>query len=265
MRLFFQFLVEGGFDTFNYNITDKTRVDLPPQLRRFQSIRDAKKQLEENEFKNLFTPEDLTKMAIRTAEQDGIVFIDEIDKICDRKDSFHYGAEASTEGVQKDLLPIIEGSVVNTEHGNVNTSHMLFIASGAFHSCKPSDLISELQGRLPIRVELKALSQDDLYKVLTQTEMSLIKQQVELLKTEKVSIKFNDDAIHAIARIATEVNAQVENIGARRLHTIIERVVENISFNCDTYAGQVVEFDDKMVTKSIEELLVKTDLSKFIL
>jgi len=205
------------------------------------------------------------RLAIHSVEQDGIVFIDEIDKICEQRNSIHTGAGASSEGVQRDLLPIIEGTTVYTKHGNVDTSHILFVASGAFHACKPSDLISELQGRLPIRVELKPLEQADFYRILTEPETNQIAQQVALLKTEGVEVAFSNDAIRAIARIAEEVNTQVENIGARRLYTIVERVMENISFACDVHKGGTVRIEEEDVKKCVGDLLQKTDLSRFIL
>jgi len=236
-----------------------------PVRKKKMPISEARKVLERKEKEQLFDQEAVVKLAIQSAEQDGIVFIDEIDKICEKKDSIHSGADASSEGVQRDLLPIIEGSIVNTKLGNVDTSHMLFIASGAFHSCKPSDLISELQGRLPIRVELKALLQEDLFRILTEPENNQIKQQMELLKTEGIDLKFSEKAIHAIARVAAEVNAQVENIGARRLHTVLERIMEDVSFNCDKYKGQSVVLEEEDVKRHLGDMLLKTDLSRFIL
>jgi len=204
----------------------------------------------------------IIKDAIRATEQDGIVFIDEIDKICNPQGRGH-GSDASDEGVQKDLLPIIEGSIISTKHGNVDTEKILFICSGAFHNVKPSDLISELQGRLPIRVELKPLTEKDFYRILTEPENNLIKQQILLLNTEGVVLTFRDEAIREIARMAYEVNSQVENIGARRLHTIIERIVEEISFNCDSVKDAVIDVD--LVKNRIAPMLTKTDLSRFIL
>jgi len=198
-------------------------------------------------------------------ENDGIVFIDEIDKLCKPKDSFYHGADASSEGVQRDLLPIIEGCSINTKHGTVNTDKILFICSGAFHSCKPSDLLAELQGRLPIRVELKGLSEQDLYRILTEPETNLLLQQRELLKTEGLDVTFDDSAIREIARVAAEVNHSVENIGARRLHTIIERVVEDVSFDWSNVADKKVVIDAAYVRQRVEPLLKKTDLSRFVL
>lgn len=236
-----------------------------PTRKKKMPISEARKILERKEKEQLFDQEAVVKLAIQSAEQDGIVFIDEIDKICEKKDSMRSGADASSEGVQRDLLPIIEGSIVNTKYGNVDTSHMLFIASGAFHSCKPSDLISELQGRLPIRVELKALLQEDLFRILTEPQNNQIKQQMELLKTEGIDLKFSERAIQSIARVAAEVNAQVENIGARRLHTVLERIMEDISFNCDKYKGTTVVVEEEDVKRHLGDMLLKTDLSRFIL
>jgi ATP-dependent HslUV protease ATP-binding subunit HslU len=202
--------------------------------------------------------------AIRSVEQDGIVFIDEIDKICSRGSDRH-GADASAEGVQRDLLPLIEGCTISTKYGNVDTDHILFVASGAFHAVKPSDMLAELQGRLPIRVELKGLTEDDLYRILTEPETNLIKQQQALLKTEGVELQFTDDAIRRIAHVAADVNNTVENIGARRLHTVIERIVEDVSFSAPEMAGQTVVIDVAKVNEKVTDFLLKTDLSKFIL
>lgn len=196
-------------------------------------------------------------------EESGIVFIDEIDKLVSTGD--YRGADASSEGVQRDLLPLIEGSTISTKHGNVNTDFILFIASGAFHSSKPSDLLAELQGRLPIRVTLKGLTQDDLYRILTEPVTNLIRQQVEMLNTEKVELSFTDGAIREIARVAHETNRTVENIGARRLHTVIERIVEDVSFDSPDKEGQRVEIDEAYVKSKVTEMLLSTDLKKYIL
>jgi len=232
--------------------------------RRKCKVGEARKVLEKKEGDSFIDQDSILKFALHEVEHEGIVFIDEIDKICEPRDAYR-SADASSEGVQRDLLPIIEGCTIETKHGNVDTSRILFIASGAFHSCKPSDMISELQGRLPIRVELKPLSQKDLERILKETKNNLISQQINLLKTENVDLKFTDKAVQAIARIANQVNEQVENIGARRLHTIIERIIEDISFNCDAHAGKTVELDEKQVVDALGDLLKKTDLTKFIL
>ncbi|KAK5578831.1 hypothetical protein RB653_008504 [Dictyostelium firmibasis] len=209
--------------------------------------------------------QDVTKLAIQSAEQNGIVFLDEIDKICSPRDSSKSGGDASTDGVQRDLLPIIEGCMVSTKYGQIDTSRILFIASGAFHSSKPSDLISELQGRLPIRVELKPLEQKDFYKILTEPKNNQIQQQKALLKTEGIQLEFTDDALLEVAKVAFEANSQVQNLGARRLHGIIERIVEDLSFNCDLHKGKTVVLDAADVRKHLSELLFKTDLSKYII
>ena len=202
--------------------------------------------------------------AIDLVEQSGIVFLDEIDKICARSEHGR-GAEVSREGVQRDLLPLIEGTTVSTKHGPVKTDHVLFIASGAFSLAKPSDLLPELQGRLPIRVELAALTRDDFRRILTEPDHSLIKQYVALMGTEDVTLEFTDDGIDEIATIAAELNAAVENIGARRLHTVMERVLDEISFAATDTPGTVVTLDAAYVNKHVGELSKDTDLSKFIL
>ena len=205
----------------------------------------------------------MKKEAILSVEQNGIVFIDEIDKIVSTGD--FRGADASSEGVQRDLLPIIEGSSVTTKHGNVNTDFILFIASGAFHSSKPSDLLAELQGRLPIRVNLKGLTQEDMYRILTEPVTNLIRQQVEMLRAEKLELTFTDEAIREVARVAYEVNKSVENIGARRLHTVIERIVEEISFDAPEKSGQTFEVTADYVKERVSPLLLASDMRKYIL
>ena len=203
--------------------------------------------------------------AISAVENNGIVFLDEIDKICSRSDAGRIGGDVSREGVQRDLLPLIEGTTVSTKHGPVKTDHVLFIASGAFHVAKPSDLLPELQGRLPIRVELKALSREDLRRILTEPEASLIKQYVALMATEGLTLTFTDDSIDALADAAVQVNSTVENIGARRLQTVMERVLDDISFDASDRGGQAVTIDAAYVTGRIGDLAKNTDLSKFIL
>ena len=216
------------------------------------------------ESDKLLDQEKVVSEAIQAVEQNGIVFLDEIDKISARSD-YKGGADVSREGVQRDLLPLIEGTTVSTKHGAVKTDHILFIASGAFHLSKPSDLLPELQGRLPIRVELKALEQDDFRRILTEPEASLIKQYKALLKTEEVDLVFTDDAIDELARLAAEINATVENIGARRLHTVLERLLEDISFTASDKAGQTVTIDAETVRAQVGGLAKNADLSKFIL
>ncbi|WP_376957879.1 ATP-dependent protease ATPase subunit HslU [Azospirillum sp. A26] len=215
------------------------------------------------ESDKLLDQEKVVAEAIRAVEQNGIVFLDEIDKISARSDA--RGADVSREGVQRDLLPLIEGTTVSTKHGPVKTDHVLFIASGAFHVAKPSDLLPELQGRLPIRVELKALSQDDFKRILTEPEASLIRQYKALMKTEEVDLVFTDDSIDELARLAAEINGSVENIGARRLHTVLERLLEEISFAASDRAGETVTIDAALVRERVGGLAKNADLSKFIL
>jgi ATP-dependent HslUV protease ATP-binding subunit HslU len=215
------------------------------------------------ESDKLLDSDALVQEAIRAVEQNGIVFLDEIDKIAGREG--RSGADVSREGVQRDLLPLIEGTTVATKHGPVKTDHILFIASGAFHLSKPSDLLPELQGRLPIRVELRALTRDDLRRILTEPEASLIKQYVALLATEGVTLEFSEDAIDAIADVAVLVNGSVENIGARRLQTVMERVLDDISFTATDRTGETVKIDAAFVQKHIGDLAKNTDLSRFIL
>ena len=215
------------------------------------------------ESDKLLDQEQLVQEAIHSVEQNGIVFLDEIDKITARDG--RVGGDVSREGVQRDLLPLIEGTTVSTKHGAVKTDHILFIASGAFHVSKPSDLLPELQGRLPIRVELNALTRDDLRRILTDTEAALIKQYIALMATEGVTLEFTEDSIDAIADVAVLVNSSVENIGARRLQTVMERVLDEISFSATDRAGETVKIDATYVEKHIGDLAKNTDLSRFIL
>ncbi|KAJ0410536.1 hypothetical protein ATCC90586_008343 [Pythium insidiosum] len=233
--------------------------------RKAMTVAESRAVFEEMEMEKAIDMSDVVREAISETEENGIVFIDEIDKICSNGD-FRRQADPSSEGVQRDLLPLIEGCVISTKHGNVNTDHILFIGSGAFHSAKPSDLLAELQGRLPIRVELKGLTEQDLYRILTEPVTNLIKQQIELIKTEDVHLEFTDDAIREIARVAAEINKTVENIGARRLHTVLEKVVEDISFDsCEMAPGATVTVTKEFVAERVGNLMKKTDLSKFIL
>jgi ATP-dependent HslUV protease ATP-binding subunit HslU len=219
--------------------------------------------LMEEESDKLLDQEQVKREALHAVEQQGIVFIDEIDKISGREN--RGGADVSREGVQRDLLPLIEGTSVTTKHGAIRTEHILFIASGAFHQSKPSDLLPELQGRLPIRVELHPLTRADLERILVEPEASLVKQYVALLATEGVTIEFTNDAIAEIARLAAEINEKVENIGARRLHTVMERLVEEISFTASDRAGESLVIDPDYVRANVGHLLEGADLSKFIL
>ena len=227
------------------------------------TVRDSHDVLIAEESDKLLDEDAVVAEAIAAVENDGIVFLDEIDKICAREGRM--GGDVSREGVQRDLLPLIEGTTVATKHGPVKTDHVLFIASGAFHVAKPSDLLPELQGRLPIRVELRPLTKEDFRRILTETEASLIKQYIALLKTEGVSLEFTDDAIEAIAKIAVDVNASVENIGARRLQTVMERILDEISFTATDRSGDTVTVDADYVEKEVGDLARDTDLSRFIL
>jgi ATP-dependent HslUV protease ATP-binding subunit HslU len=213
----------------------------------------------------LLDQEQVQQDAVRAVENDGIVFLDEIDKICARSETGRIGADVSREGVQRDLLPLLEGTTVSTKYGPVKTDHVLFIASGAFHMAKPSDLLPELQGRLPIRVELKPLTTEDLRRILTEPEASLIKQYVALMQTEGVHLSFTDDAVDALAEIAAQVNTSVENIGARRLQTVMERVLDEISFDATDKGGETINIDATYVRARIGDLAKNADLSKFIL
>ena len=215
------------------------------------------------ESDKLLDEDQIVREAMSVVENDGIVFLDEIDKITARSD--RHGADVSREGVQRDLLPLIEGTTVATKHGTVKTDHILFIASGAFHLAKPSDLLPELQGRLPIRVELSALTHEDFVRILTEPEASLIKQYTALMNTEDVTLEFTGDAIEEIARLSAEINSGVENIGARRLHTVMERLLEEISFTATDRGGETIVIDADMVRERVGELLKNADLTKFIL
>jgi len=227
------------------------------------SVKESHDILIAQESDKMIEEDKIIKEAKKTTEENGIVFLDEIDKVSARSD--RVGGDVSREGVQRDLLPLIEGTTVSTKHGPIKTDHILFIASGAFQLAKPSDLLPELQGRLPIRVELNALNEDDFKRILKEPDNSLIKQYKELLKTEDVNLVFTDDGINTLAKISAEVNASVENIGARRLHTIIEKVLDDISFNATDRAGETVTIDEKYVNDNLGNLVKDTDLSKFIL
>ncbi|OCG74094.1 HslU--HslV peptidase ATPase subunit [Gilliamella sp. Nev6-6] len=230
---------------------------------RKMKIKDAFKQLIDEEAAKLVNPDDLKHEAIEAVEQNGIVFIDEIDKVCKRGNSS--GPDVSREGVQRDLLPLVEGCTVSTKHGSVKTDHILFIASGAFQTANPSDLIPELQGRLPIRVELQALTSKDFERILTEPNASLTVQYKALMATEGVNIDFTPDGIRKIAESAWQVNEQNENIGARRLHTVLERLMEEVSFEASELGGQTVTIDAKYVSDHLDKLVADEDLSKFIL
>ena len=226
-------------------------------------VKESHEILVAQESDKMIEEDKIIKEAKKTTEENGIVFLDEIDKVSARSD--RAGGDVSREGVQRDLLPLIEGTTVSTKHGPIKTDHILFIASGAFQMAKPSDLLPELQGRLPIRVELNALNEEDFKRILKEPDNSLIKQYKELLKTENVNLIFTDDGIDKLAKISAEVNSSVENIGARRLHTIIEKVLDDISFNATDRAGETVTIDEKYVNDNLGNLVKDTDLSKFIL
>jgi ATP-dependent HslUV protease ATP-binding subunit HslU len=238
--------------------SDKTRT-------RKLRVKDAMKLLVEEEAAKFLNEDDIKREAIESVEQDGIVFIDEIDKVTRRSEYSGSGADISREGVQRDLLPLVEGSTVSTKYGAVKTNHILFIASGAFHLTKPSDLIPELQGRLPIRVELQALTAEDFERILTEPSASLTEQYTALLATEGVTIQFSPDGLQEAARIAFHVNERIENIGARRLHTVMERLLEIISFDASELSEETIVIDKKYVQQSLSELAQNEDLSRAIL
>ena len=245
--------LQGMFKNLSSNKTKSQKM----------KIRDALSVLAEQEARKLVNENDLKQDAIRQVEQNGIVFIDEIDKVASRSNAG--GADVSREGVQRDLLPLVEGSTVNTKHGPIKTDHILFIASGAFHLSKPSDLIPELQGRLPIRVELNALSVDDFKSILVEPDYSLTQQYTSLMKTEGVEVTFDQSAISRLSTIAWTVNEKTENIGARRLHTIMERLLENLSFDASDMKESKITIDEDYVNKYLNELTENEDLSRYIL
>ncbi|HEX7029407.1 MAG TPA: ATP-dependent protease ATPase subunit HslU [Gammaproteobacteria bacterium] len=231
--------------------------------RRMMKVKEAMRLLAEEEAHKLVNEEEIKQKALHAVEQNGIVFIDEIDKVAKRSE--YQGADVSREGVQRDLLPLVEGSTVSTRYGMVRTDHILFIASGAFHVAKPSDLIPELQGRLPIRVELASLTAEDFTRILTETDAALTRQYGALMKTEGVDMEFTPDGVHRIAEIAFQVNERTENIGARRLHTVMERMMETVSYEASDRSGQSVTVDRKYVDEHIGKLVEDEDLSRYIL
>ena len=234
-----------------------------PKKNKKMTVEESHTYLLQEETEKLLDNDKIINKALEDVEQNGIVFIDEIDKITSRSEKV--GADVSREGVQRDLLPLIEGTTVSTKHGVVKTDYILFITSGAFHTSKPSDMLPELQGRLPIRVELESLSKDDFKLILTEPQNSLIKQYIGLLGTEKIELVFDNDGIDKIAELATEINQNVENIGARRLHTIMEKLLEDISYNASDMGAQKININTKYVEKYLGELIKSQDLSKFIL
>ena len=233
------------------------------KTRRKMTVSESHDILLSEEADKILDDEVITRTALETVQENGIVFLDEIDKVCARSDA--RGADVSREGVQRDLLPLIEGTIVSTKHGPIKTDHILFIASGAFHVSKPSDLLPELQGRLPIRVELRALTEDDFIRILTETDNALTRQYSALMGTEGVEVSFTDDGIQALAKNAAEVNHSVENIGARRLYTVLERVFEELSFSAPDKSGSKVKVDIAFVEKHVGELSKSADLSRYVL
>ncbi len=256
--------IPGQPGNSNFNLSDMLSKAMGGRKKTVKmTVKDAMAPLITEESDKLLDSESVTNEALKLAENEGIVFIDEIDKVASRQD--RGGADVSREGVQRDLLPLIEGTTVSTKYGPVKTDHILFIASGAFHVSKPSDLLPELQGRLPIRVELKALTQDDFRRILSEPEANLIRQNQALMATEGVALGFDDGAIAAMAEAAATVNAKVENIGARRLHTVIEKVMEDLSYTASDMSGQTVTIDADYVRKRLGEIAGDADLSRYIL
>ena len=252
-------------DNMDMNIRDMLSNMMPKQSKRRRvSIEDARKILQQEEVSKLIDMEEVTREAVTRVEQSGIVFLDEIDKVASRR-SHSQGPDISREGVQRDLLPIVEGSTVNTKYGPVQTDHILFIAAGAFHLSKPSDMIPELQGRFPIRVELHSLSKEDFVRILTEPKNALIVQYTALMKTEGVELEFTKDAIDTIAEIACQINEDSENIGARRLHTVMEQLLEEVSFTAPELKGQKISVTPKYIQGRLSSLLKNQDLSRYIL
>ena len=259
-----QIFSQAGVEEMDVNISDMLGNLIPKKSKRKKvKVPDAMEVLIQEEAQKLVDMDKVVKKAVEGVEQTGIVFIDEIDKICGRETSS--GPDVSREGVQRDLLPIIEGCTVNTKHGLVKTDHILFVGAGAFHVSKPSDLIPELQGRFPIRVELDPLSKEDFIRILTEPKNALIKQYKELLKTEDIDLEFTDDAIVRLAELAEEVNESTENIGARRLHTILEKILEDISFNAPDTSEKEFKVDSDYIKNKISDIVKDRDLSRYIL
>jgi ATP-dependent HslUV protease ATP-binding subunit HslU len=260
----FEIVSNQGVEEMDVNIKDMLSGMFGQQKKkRKMSVADAFEYLIQEEENKLLDMDQVTRMAVERAEQMGIIFIDEIDKVAGRESG--HGPDVSREGVQRDILPIIEGTTVNTRYGMIRTDHILFIAAGAFHVTKPSDLIPELQGRLPIRVELQSLNEEDFVRILTEPKNALIKQYVALLETEGVKLNVTEDAVQAIARFATSVNQQTENIGARRLHTILEKVLDELSFEAPDLKKKNVKVDAAYVSKQLADIVKNQDLSRYIL
>jgi ATP-dependent HslUV protease ATP-binding subunit HslU len=255
---------QGGMEEMDVNLKDMLSGFFGQQKKkRKMSVADAFEYLIQEEENKLLDMEQVTRVAVDRAEQMGIIFIDEIDKVAGREAG--HGPDVSREGVQRDILPIIEGTTVNTRYGMIRTDHILFIAAGAFHVTKPSDLIPELQGRLPIRVEMQSLKEEDFVRILTEPKNALIKQYVALMETEGLKLQITEDAVQAIAKFATSVNEQTENIGARRLHTILEKVLDEISFEAPDLKKKTVKVDGAYVTKQLADIVKNQDLSRYIL
>jgi ATP-dependent HslUV protease ATP-binding subunit HslU len=255
-----------GMEEMGIQLKDMLSNIMPSRTKRRRvRVAEARRLLTQEEAQKLIDMEEVVGRAIRRVENSGIVFLDELDKIAGRQGGGHGGPDVSREGVQRDLLPIVEGSSVNTKYGIVRTDHVLFIAAGAFHVAKPSDLIPELQGRFPIRVELEPLTRDDFVRILTEPENALIRQYVELLRTERVTLRFLPDAVEAIAEIAMQVNASTENIGARRLYTIMERLLDEISFDAPDMPGKELTIDAEYVRMRLADVVRDQDLSRYIL
>ena len=260
-----EFMPVSMNDNMDMNIRDMLSNMMPKQSKRRRvNIEDARKILQQEEVSKLIDMDEVIREAVTRVEQSGIVFLDEVDKVASRRSHSH-GPDVSREGVQRDLLPIVEGSTVNTKHGPVQTDHILFIASGAFHLTKPSDMIPELQGRFPIRVELQSLSKDDFVKILTEPKNALIVQYTALMKTEGVELEFTKAAIDTIAEIACQINEDSENIGARRLHTVMEQLLEEVSFTAPDLNGQKISVTPEYIQSRLSNLLKNQDLSRYIL
>jgi ATP-dependent HslUV protease ATP-binding subunit HslU len=260
-----EFMPVSMNDNMDMNIRDMLSNMMPKQSKRRRvNIEDARKILQQEEVSKLIDMDEVIREALTRVEQSGIVFLDEIDKVASRRSHSH-GPDVSREGVQRDLLPIVEGSTVNTKHGPVQTDHILFIAAGAFHLTKPSDMIPELQGRFPIRVELQSLSKDDFVKILTEPKNALIVQYTALMKTEGVELEFTKAAIDTIAEIACQINEDSENIGARRLHTVMEQLLEEVSFTAPDLNGQRISVTPEYIQSRLSNLLKNQDLSRYIL
>jgi len=263
----FEIISNQGIEEMDVNLKDMlsnlTGIFGQQKKKRKMSVSDAFEYLIQEEENKLLDMDQVTRVAVERAEQMGIIFVDEIDKVAGRESG--HGPDVSREGVQRDILPIIEGTTVNTRYGMIRTDHILFIAAGAFHVTKPSDLIPELQGRLPIRVEMQSLKEEDFVRILTEPKNALIKQYIALLDTEGVKLNFTEDAIQSIARFATSVNEQTENIGARRLHTILEKVLDELSFEAPDLKKKTVKVDSAYVNKQLAEIVKNQDLSRYIL